>query len=590
MTTPTIGTAVESKAPVEIDVDRLVATRLLIQASSGGGKSFAIRRLLEQTHGLVQHLVLDIEGEFHSLREKFDYVLAGREGGDCPAHPRAAPALARRLLELGVSAVIDLYELKAHERFAFVRGFLDALVNAPRALWRPALIVIDEAHQFCPQDGKVECASAVIDLVTRGRKRGFAAVLATQRLSKLHKDAAAECTNGLIGRCGLDIDMKRAADWLGFSGREETLRLRGLKPGEFFAFGPALSEAVQLVAVGPVKTTHPKVGERATTVAPPREKVREVLARLADIPKEVEAEARSLEEVQRRVRELERELRQARAAVGAPAPELLERARQQGRAEGDAALKKAVRVVEWAIDRVRRPFKEFAAEADRAFEAVAPRLREALVHAGDAGVSSNGTVSIVKSMANGSTEATIAPSVVHVSRSRIEHGATAGNLDRPMQRVLDALAWLEAASVPPPYDRAQVAALAEYAASSGGLRNILSKLNTAGLIEYPAVGQVALTEEGRARATAPATPTTADEIQRRLLDRIDAPMRKCLEPILEAYPNSITRTEVASRAGYEPSSGGLRNLLSRLSTLRAIAYPRPGTCIAESWLFLGAKL
>src|SRR5688572_655746 len=38
------------------DVDRLVASRLLIQANSGGGKTHTLRRLLEQSHGRLQHL------------------------------------------------------------------------------------------------------------------------------------------------------------------------------------------------------------------------------------------------------------------------------------------------------------------------------------------------------------------------------------------------------------------------------------------------------------------------------------------------------------------------------------------------------
>src|SRR6266850_747296 len=86
------------------DLDILMESRLLIQASSGGGKSRTLRRILEQTHGKVQQIVIDPEGELVSLREKFDYVLAAREGGDTPADPRYAALLAERLLELGVSA------------------------------------------------------------------------------------------------------------------------------------------------------------------------------------------------------------------------------------------------------------------------------------------------------------------------------------------------------------------------------------------------------------------------------------------------------------------------------------------------------
>lgn len=105
---------------LSLDLATLVDTRLLVQANSGGGKSWCLRRLLEQTHGHVQHLIIDPEGEFASLRERFDYVLASHHGGDTAADPRSAKLLAERLLELGVSAILDIYELKAHERIRFV--------------------------------------------------------------------------------------------------------------------------------------------------------------------------------------------------------------------------------------------------------------------------------------------------------------------------------------------------------------------------------------------------------------------------------------------------------------------------------------
>lgn len=132
---------------IDIDIGKLVESRMLIQANSGGGKSWAIRRLLEQTYSGVQQILIDTDGEFHTLREKFDYVLAGK-GGDCPADIKSAGLLARRLLELKVSAIIDIYELGT-QRAEFVKRFLDSLVNAPRELWHPVLVVVDEAHTYC---------------------------------------------------------------------------------------------------------------------------------------------------------------------------------------------------------------------------------------------------------------------------------------------------------------------------------------------------------------------------------------------------------------------------------------------------------
>lgn len=280
-----------------LDLSTLIDTRLLIQANSGGGKSWLIRRLLEQSHGKVQQIVIDLEGEFSTLREKFDYILAGKNG-DTPAEPRSASLLARRLLELNVSAIIDLYELPQQERKRFVKLFLEALINAPKHLWHPVLIVIDEAHVFAPEKGQSEAMGAVIDLATRGRKRGYCAVLATQRLSKLHKDAAAECNNKLIGRTGLDIDRKRAAEELGFTSKEAALALRQLEPGEFFAFGPVISPEVTKVQIGSVTTSHPKAGDRIVTEpTQPTAKIKAILSKLADLPAEAAAEAKSMEDL-----------------------------------------------------------------------------------------------------------------------------------------------------------------------------------------------------------------------------------------------------------------------------------------------------
>lgn len=299
-----------------IDLPVLLETRLLVQAGSGGGKSWALRRLLEQTAPHVQQLVIDPEGEFATLREKFDYVIAAARDGDALASPQTAALLARRLMESGVSAILDIYDLKAYERQQFVRRFLDALVNLPRKLWHPVMVVLDEAHVYCPQVGSAESASAVIDIATRGRKRGLCPVLATQRLSKLHKDAAAEMQNKLIGLTGLDVDVKRAADELGMSQRDALQILRALHPGEFYAFGPALTRAPERITVGPVSTTHPKAGQRLLQAPPPASPtLKAQLAKLADLQKDAESEARTVEDLTARNAKLKRDLAAAEKRV-----------------------------------------------------------------------------------------------------------------------------------------------------------------------------------------------------------------------------------------------------------------------------------
>jgi uncharacterized protein len=265
---------------LELDLPTLVDTRLLIQANSGGGKSWLLRLIAERAG--IQTIVLDNEGEFASLREAVDVLLVGA-GGELSADPRHAALLARRLLEYKVSAVVDLYELKLSERRRFVRLFLESLIHLPRDLWRPTLVILDEAHIYCPErgSGDAESTDAVISLMSLGRKRGFPGIIATQRLSKLHKDAAAEANNVIIGRTWLDADQVRAGDALGLS-KADRLKLRDVGQGEFYAFGQAFGQpGVVHFRSDQVRTTHPRPGQRHLLTAPaPSRAIRGVFGKL----------------------------------------------------------------------------------------------------------------------------------------------------------------------------------------------------------------------------------------------------------------------------------------------------------------------
>jgi hypothetical protein len=92
------------------------------------------------------------------------------------------------------------------------------------------------------------------NLMCRGRKRGLAGIIATQRLAKLAKNVAAEASNFLMGRTFLDIDMARAADLLGME-RRQAEAIRDLDRGHFLGLGPAISRRPVAVRIGAVKTS-----------------------------------------------------------------------------------------------------------------------------------------------------------------------------------------------------------------------------------------------------------------------------------------------------------------------------------------------
>src|SRR3990167_5866181 len=100
-----LGHEVSTGKKISIDLNKIIEGRMLIQANSGAGKSYALRKFIEITHGKVQQIIIDVEGEFASLREKYDFILVSKDG-DIPINLKSADLLAKRLLELNVSAII----------------------------------------------------------------------------------------------------------------------------------------------------------------------------------------------------------------------------------------------------------------------------------------------------------------------------------------------------------------------------------------------------------------------------------------------------------------------------------------------------
>jgi DNA helicase HerA-like ATPase len=62
-----------------LDLEELLATRLLVQGNSGSGKSHLLRRLLEQSVPWVQQAVIDPEGNFATLADQYGHVVIDAE-------------------------------------------------------------------------------------------------------------------------------------------------------------------------------------------------------------------------------------------------------------------------------------------------------------------------------------------------------------------------------------------------------------------------------------------------------------------------------------------------------------------------------
>lgn len=250
----------EFGATVTLSIATLLEGRLMVQGASGAGKSWTLRRLLEQSARLIQQVVIDPEGEFVSLAETFGHLVVDASKLDAGA-----------LMELGgrvraqrISIVLDVSELDRGGQMKSVTAFLQALVTAPREHWTGCLVAIDEAQLFAPfgvlddvpPSVRKASIAAVADVMGRGRKRGLVGVIATLRLARLAKSAASDVHNFLVGKNTLDLDIKRAGEMIGWGARKASDRLPLLEAGWFVAVGAAFSSSPMVTKVGAVVSRH----------------------------------------------------------------------------------------------------------------------------------------------------------------------------------------------------------------------------------------------------------------------------------------------------------------------------------------------
>lgn len=567
----TLGNTIEKTGTVSLDLGKLLASRLLVQATSGAGKSWFLRRLIEQAGPYIQTIVLDPEGEFATLREQLDMVLIGQpsHGAEIAADVKTATVLARRLVELRTSAVIDLLELDRHQRAAYVRDFLSSLIAIPKDLYRPILVVIDEAHGLCPEQSESVATAAVIRLMDLGRKRGLCGILATQRLSKLDKDAAAECGNILIGRTS-PIDIKRAADLLGLPQAERNSFTR-LGDGEWLAFGPALTgptrdDGVYHFKAGDTKTSHPKAGQHHKLTTPAAsDAIKRVLPELADLARKDGDDPLTVEEAKTQVKGM-------RKKIGDLERQLATRPTQ-------TAVQVQEKIVEVPV--LKNGQLDRTEKIIERVDAVAKSMQEKITEL-------RNSVIAAKSPSRGTFPATKPASVPNVQSRPAKQAVSTGTLSRPStasvpagllpigeRKVLSALI-----QYPAGLHREQLTVLTAYKRSSRDA--YIQRLREKGFVDT-AGDRIAATQAGIESLPDAEPLPTGEALQSYWLNRLPTGERAMLEPLIAAYPEAVDRDALSDSTGYKRSSRDA--YLQRLSAKELVEDAGRGSVKASANLF-----
>jgi uncharacterized protein len=560
---------------IDLPADAVTQTYGFI-GRKGSGKTYAAGKLAESLLGEgCQVVVLDPVGNWYGLRldqhgekpSRYKVPILGGEHGDVPLEPGAGTIVADFVVSTGSSAVLDVSLFRKGQRKDFVAEFAEQLFQRKKTHRTPLMLVIEEAQVFAPQRadrGEERMLGAIEDIVRLGRNYGIGSAMISQRPQSVNKEVLNQCEPLVVFQLVAKHERDAVRGWMQHVGSEAQGlldELPSLQTGECFFWSPAWLRLFE-------RTRFLKKESYDASATPTLGQERPEPSKLKPVDLEALTEAMA-DTIERAKADDPKALRDE---IKRLQKELANRPAEIDQAAIDQAIANRDRDWQAEISRLTSQSKGFVDRLQR-IEQLARLNGEAEIAAKEPPKSRSPSPRKPTSAPRPTIERT--PAFARDDRLRPAH-----------QKLLDALAWLETFGLERPA-RNLVAAIAGVSPKSSSFKNDVSRLSSLGFVSYPRAGDLALTSEGCVIASYPANaPTLADlhEAWRNCPALRPAHVR-LLDLVIDAYPDDLSREDLAERAGVSPASSSFKNDVSRLSSFGLIEYPESGRVVGSELLF-----
>jgi hypothetical protein len=571
---------------------------------TGAGKSSALRHIVEHLLAAKKRVcIIDPKGDWWGLKASADGKGAGfpvvafgdfknAEASDVPINAQSGRHVAELITSGNRPCIIGFRGWMTSHMVQFWIDLASGIFNANSG---ELYLVGDEFHNFAPK-GKImdpqagKCLHWSNRLLSEGRGLGIVCLIASQRPQKVHNDTLTSCETLVAMRVIHAADRGAVEEWIKGAGdkslgQQVLNSLAQMPRGSGWVWSPEIGYGPEIVEF-PMFTTFdsfapPQLQKKVSKRGWADVNLDEVKSRLETVIKEHEANDPRVLRAQ--VAELRKQLNHAQSMV-----KIETGVTREVPVLSDRQL---TRIEAWLdrFERVSIRHQEDAISLQKVGVETAGPIREALVRLKQP----TPNTSFLKTRDGAGTVAAPPVREVRTQAPKLNgSGATGapvedGAITGVMQRILDALAELEQLGANQPA-RELVAFMANYTnLRSKGFSNAIGSLRTSGLIDYPNSGSIMLTEAGRAAASYRTAPRTAEEVQTRICTLLGGASSRILQPLIAAYPNELSREDVAAAAGYgNLRSKGFANAIGRLRSLGFVDYPSQGTIKANPVLFL----
>lgn len=576
----------------------IVTDTIGILAIKGSGKTYAFLTLVEEmVKRNLPAVVIDTMGVCWGLRSSIDgkspglpIVILGGVHGDVPLESTAGKVIADWIVGERQPAVLDISEFTKGEASRFILDFLTRLFQTNRSALH---LFIDEADEWAPQRPFREEARtlrAMEVLIRRGRARGIGVTMVTQRPATLNKNILTQASTLIVGRMISPQDRKAVQAWIDAHGTEHQKEafwesLASLSTKEKWIWAPARNifkrVTIRLRETFDSSAT-PKVGEK---VSAPKSLAEVDLEKLKGrIAATIErAKQEDPRELRKKIAELEARLRSAPAPVEHTETKVKEipilKSTQIGR------LEKVVEKLRGISNKLSDPIDEMTRLSNELSEPIGEMARHSIAITDaikkyslpqDPSVKHSVQFAEKRNLyIQAKTDPILKKHIIQ------ENDGSPRTLRLGERRMLDVLCrWY-----PARLTKAQLATLSRLRVTSGTFSAYYGTLKRANLIDEASngiqVSELGLYVHGGIKSV----PQTTEEIIQMWRGSLRAGERKLLDILVEAYPGSMSKEELAERADLTANSGTFG---AYLGTLRrnGLAETRDGKVKAGEVLFL----
>ena len=323
-----IGEIVGKNEVFSLDVQKhLIERGLAILGIRGSGKSYLSGKICEELAEKNQpFVVIDIMGEYYTLKEKYPIVVIAQGNPDYAdiknITSEMAPAIANVIFKAHRPVVLDLGSGSMLEKYKFLAKFLEAFYETAKNRERkvPVILIMDEAHRLLPEKSIIRLKEVrefqdkvmyyTYEIAATGRHFGLGFVCIVRRAAEISKSILTQTELKIFFKV-TDIDLDRL--------REETSReiiemVRKFEPGVAVVTG--LPTDPVIIKVLKRKCTHgggtplakpviiPEIDNFKQTLQKTLEKI-ESVEKVEKVPRVILEE---LNKKKKRIIELEREI------------------------------------------------------------------------------------------------------------------------------------------------------------------------------------------------------------------------------------------------------------------------------------------